>query len=83
MGNAAGDVFLEFHRIGPFVKATAIDPASLVEVSVVGPSTAGEESLARAAVKKLSHVLQRRLASSDPARARSSGRAPLGRGTLI
>ncbi|MBM3540934.1 MAG: hypothetical protein FJX51_02705 [Alphaproteobacteria bacterium] len=83
MGNAAGDVFLEFHRIGPFVKATAIDPESLVEVSVVGPSTAGEDSLARAAVKKLSHVLQRRLASSGAAPAPVSGRGPAGRGTLI
>ena len=83
MGNAAGDVFLEFHRIGPFVKATAIDSASLVEVSVMGPSTAGEECLARAAVKKLSHVLERRLASGKSDPAGPNGRAPLGHGTLI
>lgn len=77
----AGDVFLEFHRIGPFVKATAIDPESMVEVSVMGPPSAGEANLARAAVRKLSFVLgrpSRGLAASPPA----SGRDPRGRGAL-
>ena len=52
-----GDVFLEFQRIGLFVKVTAIDPASLVEVSIVGPPSAGEDVLGRTAMKKLAHVL--------------------------
>ncbi|MFN0042607.1 MAG: DUF6898 family protein [Alphaproteobacteria bacterium] len=51
------DVFLEFQRIGLFVKVTAIDPASLVEVSIVGPPSAGEGALGRTAMKKLAHVL--------------------------
>jgi hypothetical protein len=78
---AAGDVFLEFHRIGPYVKATAIDPESMVEVSVMGPPSAGEAHLARAAVRKLRFVLgrpSRRLEDSPP----GSGRVPRGRGAL-
>ena len=55
-----GDVLLEFLRLGATVKVTAIDPKSLVEVSIVGPSNAGEAALRRAAIDKLRYVLRRR-----------------------
>ena len=54
-----GEVFLEFQRIGHCVKVTAIDPASLTEVSVMGPPSAGDEILGRNAIKKLAYALGR------------------------
>jgi hypothetical protein len=54
------EVIIEFHRIGNAVKVTAVDPESLVEVSIVGPSGAGEEILKRTAIRKLEYVLDKR-----------------------
>ena len=59
-GEDEGDVLLEFLRLGATVKVTAIDPKSLVEVSIVGPSSAGEAALRRVAIDKLRYVLGRR-----------------------
>jgi hypothetical protein len=57
---ARREVILEFQRIGGSVKVTAVDPETLVEVSIVGAAGAGEEALRRAAVHKLEYVLGRR-----------------------
>ena len=57
-----GEILYEFHRIGGSVKATAIDPETGREVSVVGPASAGERALAEAAAKKLRYVLSREAA---------------------
>ena len=54
---------VEFRRIGRFVKVSAIDPASLVEVSIVGDPAAGEPMLERTAIRKLEYVLNRRRAA--------------------
>lgn len=54
------EVLIEFHRVGNAVKVTAVDPASLTEVSLVGDPAMGEATLARAAVRKLRYVLERR-----------------------
>ncbi len=51
---------IEFHRVGHAVKVSAVDPASMVEVSIVGAPSAGEEELTRVAVRKLQYVLARR-----------------------
>jgi len=56
----AAEALLEFYRIGNVVKVTAVDPVSLVEVSIVGDPRAGETALAHAAVRKLRYVLGRR-----------------------
>ena len=53
-------VLVEFQTIGNSVKVTAIDPATLVEVSIVGPASAGDEELSRNAVNKLRYMLARR-----------------------
>lgn len=53
-------VLLEFQRIGNSVKVTAVDPESLIEVSVVGSASAGEEILKRTAINKLKYVLEKR-----------------------
>ena len=58
-GESEREVLLEFHRVGKVVKVTAMDPVSLVEVSIVGPSNAGEEQLKRTAIRKLQYVLSK------------------------
>ena len=54
------EVILEFHAIGNAVKVTAIDPETMIEVSIMGPPSAGEEALKRAALRKLEYVLAKR-----------------------
>ncbi len=49
--------YVEFQRIGGTVKVSAIDPSTGTEVSTMGPVSAGEEELGRAAVQKLKYVL--------------------------
>ena len=55
-----GEVILEFQQIGTSVKVTAVDPVSLVEVSIVGPVSAGKETLKRNAINKLRYVLEKK-----------------------
>ena len=64
------DFIVEFYRVGACVKVSAVDPITLTEVSIVGPPNAGEEMLARAAVRKLEYVMARKDGKS-PARGRS------------
>jgi hypothetical protein len=49
----------EFRRIGGSVKVSAIDPATNTEVSIVGPSAAGQHVLKMVALRKLQWVLAR------------------------
>ena len=53
-------VILEFHRVGAYVKVSAVDPVTLTEVSIVGDPSAGEAALKQAAIRKLDYVLQRK-----------------------
>ena len=53
------EVIIEFHRVGAYVKVSAIDPVTYTEVSIVGDPAAGEEMLTRTAVRKLEHALSR------------------------
>ena len=54
------EVIIEFQQIGNSVKVTAVDPESQIEVSIVGPPGAGEETLKRTAIRKLEYVLEKR-----------------------
>jgi hypothetical protein len=54
------EILLEFHRIGHLVKVTAIDPVTLIEVSILGPAATPEAELRRTAIAKLDYVLRRR-----------------------
>ena len=54
------EALIEFHRVGAYVKVSAVDPETLTEVSIVGDPLAGEEALTRTAVRKLDYVLKRR-----------------------
>ncbi len=60
------EVIIEFHRVGNSVKVTAVDPKSLVEVSIVGAPDAGEELLKRTAIRKLEYVLEKRRREKTP-----------------
>lgn len=53
----SGEIILEFQQIGNAVKVTAVDPETLVEVSIMGPASAGQEVLKRNAINKLRYVL--------------------------
>ena len=53
------EVLLEFHHVGNAVKVTAMDPETMVEVSIVGDPGAGEEELTRIAIRKLEYVLKK------------------------
>ncbi|MDH3966231.1 MAG: hypothetical protein OEU56_04320 [Rhodospirillales bacterium] len=53
------ETLFEFHRVGAYVKVSAVDPVTLTEVSIVGDPSAGETALKQAADQKLTYVLKR------------------------
>lgn len=62
MAGLEGDreVLFELTKLGPYVKVVAIDAATGIEVSVMGPVTAPRTELQRLALRKL----ERRLAQN-------------------
>jgi len=60
MSGQGNEVIIEFHRIGTSVKVSAMDTASLTEVSMVGPSSASEARLKQAVLKKLEYVMAKK-----------------------
>ncbi|MFP6699584.1 MAG: hypothetical protein VCF08_22250 [Alphaproteobacteria bacterium] len=56
---------VEFQAIGNAVKVSALDPATLLEFSILGPTTATETEFSRLAVQKLEYMLQKREAQPD------------------
>jgi hypothetical protein len=57
---AEREVYIEFVVQGNVVKATAIDAATGVEASIVGPANAPRAALAEAAARKLDYVLKKK-----------------------
>jgi phage head maturation protease len=55
---------IEFHRIGNAVKVSAMDPATLTEVSIVGSPSVGDSELTRLVVRKLEYMLAKRETNS-------------------
>lgn len=53
------EVLVEFQQIGNAVKVTAVDTKTMVEVSIMGPASAGEELLKRNVINKLNYVLSK------------------------
>jgi hypothetical protein len=53
-------VIIEFIRVGSYVKVSAVDPLSMVEVSIVGNPASGEAILKRTAIRKLKYVLEKK-----------------------
>jgi len=54
------EVIIEIYQVGNAVKVTAVDTETLVEVSIVGSPSQGEEMLKRNAINKLDYVLRKR-----------------------
>ena len=53
-------VIIEFVKVGAYVKVSAIDPTTRVEVSIVGDPSVSQATLERTAVQKLKYVLNKR-----------------------
>ncbi len=58
--SADNEFLIEFVRIGNSVKVSAIDPATGVEASIVGPAHLSEAQLGASAIAKLRYVLARK-----------------------
>ena len=56
----AGGIYVEFIIQGNVVKATAIDPDTGIEASVVGPANAPQAVMAQAAKRKLEYVMAKK-----------------------
>jgi len=54
------EIFVEFVMLGNSVKATAIDPDTGLEVSIVGPASAPRSALADAARRKLEFLQKKK-----------------------
>jgi len=54
------EVIFEFQPIGIYMKVTAMDVASLTEVSINGPVNAGEAILRSNALKRLEFVMRKK-----------------------
>jgi hypothetical protein len=53
------EVYFELVKIGNAVKITAIDSATAIEVSVMGPANAAQSDLERVALRKLKARIER------------------------
>jgi hypothetical protein len=53
------EALFEFHQIGSYMKVSALDPDSGIEVSIVGPANASEHVLRMNALRKLQAALRK------------------------
>lgn len=60
------EYLLEFQQVGRYVKVSAIDPVTNVEVSIVGDAAATKAELERVAVRKLEYVLRKKRGLQNP-----------------
>ena len=58
--NSRGGIFIEFVIQGNVVKATAIDPDTGLEASVIGPANAPQAAMADAARRKLEYLRKKK-----------------------
>lgn len=54
------EIIIEFHPVGQIVKVSAMDTATLTEISIQGPKNAGENILKQNAFKRLEYVLKKK-----------------------
>lgn len=59
MSDEPSGVYFEFTAIGASAKVVAIDAATGIEVSVIGPASAAQSDLERLALAKLKARLER------------------------
>ena len=53
------EIIIELFPVGQFMKVSALDTQSLVEVSIQGPVNAPEDILKRNALKRLAYVMKK------------------------
>jgi hypothetical protein len=53
------EVILEYFKVGTYTKVTAMDVKTLTEVTIQGPSNAGQAILEYNALKRLEFVLKK------------------------
>lgn len=53
-------IIIEFVQMGSYVKVSAMDPKTLVEVSIVGDPTQDQRQLENIVTKKLRYVLEKK-----------------------
>lgn len=70
---------IEFIAQGGYVKVSAVDPVTFVEVSIVGPTHAGEAILTRQAVRKLERMVYRYKYGKDSPGKRADAAVPRAR----
>jgi hypothetical protein len=58
--NSGREIFVEFVILGNSLKATAIDPDSGLEASVIGPANAPRNAMADAARRKLEYMAKKK-----------------------
>jgi hypothetical protein len=58
---AGREIYVEFIVLGNSVKATAIDPDTGEEASVIGPASAAQSTMAEAARRKLEYVQKKKM----------------------
>ena len=54
------EVIIEFHPVGNVVRVSAMDVATLTEVSIQGPASAPKSVLEANAVKRLEYVMRKK-----------------------
>lgn len=54
------EVFFEFTPLGSYMKVTAMDTASLTEISISGPKATPEAILKQNALKRLAFVMRKK-----------------------
>ena len=59
-------VIFEMVASGRYVKVSAVDTQTGVEVSIVGDPRRGERGLRQAALRKLRYVMKRKAGGTDP-----------------
>ena len=54
------EVIIEYKPVGAYVKVSAMDVASLTEISIQGPNSSPENTLKRNALNRLEYVLKKK-----------------------
>ncbi|MBL28319.1 MAG: hypothetical protein CMM50_12315 [Rhodospirillaceae bacterium] len=62
-----GEVIFAFHRVGESVRVTAVHPATLTEVTIVGSVHTLQARLEQVALNKLRYVMAKRYGGDSPA----------------
>jgi|TARA_R110002072_G_scaffold49863_13_gene135001 hypothetical protein len=67
---ADNDIIIEFLQQGRYVKVSAFDSQAMIEVSIVGDPSKGEDHLRDMVLKKLEFVLNQKKSSPSSTRKR-------------